>query len=270
MNRYLGYDGALFLHVPRTGGTWVQTALCRLGIRSRSCSNRCKNKYKLRMPFKHQHIFHIDPAIVTQMKFVWTNVRHPVKYYESVWKWMTHLKRQIADAQTNSQRKVHTRRFKSLLNCSQRMEEKTRFVWHPHSECAKVYDSDFNVWVERMLETQGNWVTRLYWLTTGPPGGEWCHYIGRTSSITQDLFNVLELLGKELTQKDKDKVNQLSPRNAYDYDIEWRADLNKQMLHEERHTISRWFSGTTFDKRHFGKLERYGIDIILDGIWKSG
>ena len=121
MARFLPESGLLIQHMPRTGGTWVERAVRRCGIRH---SNWISSQPRW-LPKKHSLITHYRFPKMARVRLIACFVRHPLAYYESVWKWMARgMKRRGA---------VHLRRYS----------------WHPRFCSVRWYQLDFNDWYRR-------------------------------------------------------------------------------------------------------------------------
>ena len=210
----------LFLHIPRTGGGWIQHVTNKLEI-PRSLSQR---KYPKTLFANHRLLGHY---ILEQSKFdfdiryIWSLVRHPISFYESVWGWL--------------HKNPH----------DNREHIRSEWSWHPLMRAAQLFDEDFNVWVEKMLEEEGSWVTRLFWMFLGPPGGDFCQFVGRTETIEDDFFYMLRQMGYgELLEEKKDYVNSLkvphSSKKAQSI-VFWDNGLKSDVLREERLMVNRWY-----------------------------
>lgn len=69
-------DKCVFLHVPKTGGTWVKHAMTVLGLNP------------IDMGDQHEHFPHIlkyESAEFFEKRFVFAMVRHPITWYQSKW-----------------------------------------------------------------------------------------------------------------------------------------------------------------------------------------
>lgn len=71
-------EKALFVHVPKTGGTWVRRAIAAAGIRAEESG-----------PFDvHDHYGLLDlPSYLVADRFTFGYVRHPVSWVQSRWAW---------------------------------------------------------------------------------------------------------------------------------------------------------------------------------------
>ena len=153
MGRYYPRQRLLFVHIPRTGGTWAAEALDSTGMR--------KGRWKDNDPFwvcKGHRLF-LQSRRFVRVSYFATFVRHPLAYYESVWKWLT----------ANGGINAFVRRWR----------------WHPHLAAARLLKlgMGFDDWVAAILASEPCWYTRLLENYVGPPGGETCDFIGRTEYL---------------------------------------------------------------------------------------
>ena len=69
---------SLFVHVPKTGGTWVRAAIAAAGI----------DAHESGPPETHDHFGVFDlPADLLAGRFTFGFVRHPVDWLKSRWAW---------------------------------------------------------------------------------------------------------------------------------------------------------------------------------------
>jgi len=249
---YFPDSKALFIHISRTGGRWIRFAARTSGIKCKRDSYR-----RTRSSFEEQefnltdrhHTLPLQYSWMPEINFMFAFVRHPIAYYESVWKGINLMP--IGLWKRN--------RAKHFF--------KTR--WHPNKICMDVTDGmktpDFDIWVERLLTEHGNWVTRYFEVVAGPQWGEWCQFVGRTETLEEDFENVMNILGygrKIKKHEDKWKgvreIGASTPRYferpEVPLKIVWRQDLKQQVEYEERIGIQRWYGKETANRRIYGKL----------------
>lgn len=228
MNRKLRGIDAVFLHVPRTGGTWVLSALYTCRLRSTPwgvVEDRPTMPRAHRLPF-----FCVQETVPAALI---TFVRHPVAYYESVWKWIA----------------FHDH-----------APTKARWTWHPFRRAIETYEKDgtFERWVRRIVEEESCWYTRMLEDYVGPAGAEYCDYIGRTKTLQRDFVAAVKDVGIELDPARLAALDRLPlvnavPAESFGDRLRWTDELRELVLRNERVTVSRFFGPDTSDLRYYGR-----------------
>ncbi|MEQ8822379.1 MAG: sulfotransferase family 2 domain-containing protein [Sumerlaeia bacterium] len=165
--------GAVFLHVPKTGGSWVTEVLqgCDLvayevgakhgyldqvleypKIFSQQNFKRCLK----RGPFWHQEVM---------QAFKFGIVRHPLKWYES---WFKYL---------GGRWEIHTQ---NRNNCHK---------WSMNLLIEESADDDFNAFVRKLNERCPGFATRCFDRYFGPE----VNFVGRCENLVDDLISALDL-----------------------------------------------------------------------------
>lgn len=213
MARLLRKHGVLYQHIPRTGGSWIEQAIHATGVDVA----RWIQKSPAWLPHKHSLLSHYYTDSMPQVRFVWTVIRHPIAYYESVWKWMR-----------------QRTRLRQVIR---------RWDWHPHAAAAKWTQPDFDDWVFLMLKHEPMWYTRLIEQYVGPAGGEFVDFIGRTETLLPDFVAAMVAFGygEELAEA-RESIEAIGRPNAIDRSIEWSPELKAEVLESERLVIDRFYS----------------------------
>lgn len=204
---------------------------------------RWSGKSRLGMPRKHRLLSHYHFHQMPNIKYVFTFVRHPVGYYESLWKW-------LFDAGKTGRKWISGRKARGNEGV---------LVWHPKREPARLWSADFSVWVENMIEYQPCYVTRLYEQYCGPVGGEFCNFIGRMETLELDFIKVMNMVGYD-TKSSVDGIREIGKINvAPDLDAEWESDLVEKVARTERLAVDRFYSLETADRRIYLDMEGQSV-----------
>lgn len=216
-------------HIPRTGGTWIDRALRILDVR---VSMRFRFD-GITLPMKHCLLSHYTEDHRSRWDTTFTFVRHPIKYYESVWSYLYTIER-----------------YRSGLK---------RFDWHPFMDAYLCWDYDFNVWAGTMLRKYPGWVSHLFEMYVGPKGGEFCNYIGRTESIVENFCEIMADFGLS-----DDKIFDLEKQNMSKVEVEWDESLKLAVNRSEHSSISRFY-GNNFNKLRYLKssIERKEVQVAI-------
>lgn len=227
MARYLRKTKSLFIHIPKTGGTWIEhileATLLKNGLWLGKAPRRFTAKHYLYQHIRRKHF----PAIENTFCFV----RHPLNYYESTWLYLQ-------------------RKGKKTRN---RLHKK--FQWTAHRHSSMYWHEDFNEWCRRLLAAEPLWYTRLIEHYVGPENGEFIDYIGRTERLRDDFVEILRLLGyEEEVDEHLDVIQNYSKVNARkaDQKIEWDEAVKAMVLDQERLMINRFYSDENYERLYYG------------------
>lgn len=157
MSLYLLKADALFLHVPKTGGIWVQAALKAAGIATTWASVR------LGVSTGHAPLW----GYVHTYPFAFGFVRHPLAWYSSYFR----------------------------FQCANGWPNWEAPSWHPQACLAPYASLTFAVFVQMVLAHEPSYVTRMYEWYFGPPGTMYIDAIGHQETLAQDLVAILTRLG---------------------------------------------------------------------------
>ncbi|MEM8669851.1 MAG: hypothetical protein AAGG48_20160 [Planctomycetota bacterium] len=151
------YGRSLFVHVPKTGGTWVRQLLLKHGGKTYS--------YEHDIPQRHR----ISIALRRSTPFCF--VRHPVDFVYSVWKhWSGNPICRV--------------------NCTNAGRHK---YWdkraHAHIYCACVIEGDVNATLRAFTQQAPGFVSEVYRVFTAR-----CRHVGRYESLRSDLARILHLI----------------------------------------------------------------------------
>lgn len=224
MARFLKKSNALFQHIPRTGGTWIEQAIDLLEIDHLKWVDRQVGN----IPNKHALLGHYVRRERRKVDFSFTFVRHPISYYEAIWLWLKGLP---------------PHKVNYLLET---------WSWHPKVEpaCAFSQSDSFTGFCRRMLEDSPCWVTRLFEWYCGPEGGEIVNWIGRTETLQSDFQQVMRLLGYEnkLQQVDLNSLGKVNSHRCKQRPV-WDLGLKNELERLEKRVIRRFYGSQNMSRR---------------------
>ncbi|TVL96876.1 MAG: hypothetical protein CV087_23155 [Candidatus Brocadia sp. WS118] len=241
--------GAIFLHIPKTGGSWITEVLEEQGLIKKhighihadvqrilrynslltsifhdlsvSLKGKISAKFKrnIRRRFVHNKykLFSTEqntPVVSDRISFMFCFVRHPISWYESFWRYM----------------------------CNQnwpRLGDSTSIRnWHPCAILNGLGDLNFNSFIEKILKRRPGFVTEMYgWYT--PPGVKW---IGHQENLVDDLIKILNEININFDEsriRNHPKVNVSTEINAYKK-INWDRCLLDEVLKMEYAGLQRY------------------------------
>lgn len=176
-------DGSQFLHIPKTGGSWVSEVLHEQGLVAGYVGHKHAD-YDLTL-FNERIISgtvvpvvlregwnRIQAAITGNRKperhrFRFAFVRHPLAWYESHWL------------------------FTQSLDWVDWGEPNTCFRWHPCSALNGLGSTDFNEFVSNVIRVRPGYVSELYFASTK----RGIDFIGKNETLRDDFKTVADLRG---------------------------------------------------------------------------
>jgi Sulfotransferase family len=210
MSLHLTQSNSLFLHIPKTGGTWIEEALKAAGVAA-----TYSQSFNQDVTWRH----HLLGQQTGKYDFIFAFVRHPISWYESWWKFQTAL----------------------------RWVEFEPGVWHPQRTLEQCASDNFTEFIQLCLEREPAYVSRMYEWYIGPPGYEFTNFVGRCEHLADDLVRVLRQVGEKF---DEDILRSVVPANVspvlYGKPV-WHEALKGRMTLLEKPAIRRFYQddGTT-------------------------
>src|ERR1700722_13221515 len=175
-------NGAVFLHIPKTGGSWVRRVIIEMGLLKTQVSHGHSD---FERSFWHDKLHH-DLKVVRQILrravrssrapvispdcFKFCFVREPLTWYESRW------------------------RFMQGLNWPAAGNEKDPYKWDPTAMLNGLGSPDFNTFVYNVNKKRPGFVTEMYGWYVRPGIG----FVGKMESIRQDLTKAFSLMKIEV------------------------------------------------------------------------
>lgn len=213
-------DGILFLHIPKTGGSWVRHVLREQGLVKMEWPHphpdldrvlnfpRYYPLHFAKQSIKHQSL-KLHQEIRSSYKFCF--VRHPHSWYESYWRFM------------------RGRNWKSFHE--ERQTERAFVLkrpWHPNAHLEQIDSKSFKGFMQTVLDEYPGYLTQMYgWYA--PPGK--IDFVGRTESLVDDLLAVLNTVGigvDEEAVRNTQKVNTSPSRiEPPEWDDNLRAEVQR-------------------------------------------
>ncbi|GAB4168770.1 MAG: hypothetical protein OHK0026_07030 [Rhodocyclaceae bacterium] len=171
--------GAIFLHVPKTGGTWVAQVLCELGLVEGEIGHKHADVDRVLYPrenWREGLRYWFDRArgwdARREKPFMFCFVRHPLDWYESWYKY-------------HSAGGSHA--------WSGNGDGRSLWKWSPCAALDGTGDAEFNRFVANAIRKCPGFVTQLYARYTT----DHVDFVGRYETLYEDLIRVLRLIGAE-------------------------------------------------------------------------
>lgn len=211
---------SIFIHVPKTGGSWVRKAIAHAGIpHTELLCRRSTRLGSLLFPAAngkrswnhnctHDGLRDIDPGD----RFTFGFVRHPLSFYQSYWR------------------------------------HKIRIGWDTENRFDRLNQApDFSTFVENTLAFR--WLNGMEFSIEGiysgclEHSGRTVDFIGKQESLVEDLIRALRLAGEAF---DEQKLYSTTVENSTEDDEELRRrsifppNLEARVLERERETLRKY------------------------------
>ena len=214
-------SGAIFLHIPKTGGSWVEKTLTQLGLSKRTLGHKHADFERVIYPHDLREALRWTGAaslrkLAGKSTFperppMFCFVRNPLTWYESWWK------------------------FNQRLGWPTWGELHDTNHWHPCAALNDLGSPDFNRFIENVISQAPGFVAGLYlrYLGEGSP------LVGHQESLQQDLHAILESLGYSIERSmlALDRVNESRIQEASP--ISWDETLRAEVLRLEYPVMKR-------------------------------
>ena len=206
-------NGAEFLHVPKTGGSWIYSVLesnnlvlSSIGHKhadfdfslfpDRSLSGR---EHILKAYQLLRYKFSTKNKAQFEQPFKFCFVRNPLNWYESWWKYM------------------------EGRNWNNWGEVNSAKNWHPNSVLNGLGSSDFNEFIWNVIKERPGYVTELFFSYTKAG----ISFIGRYENLRQDLYDVLNILNFNIDHESLMNSQKVNVSKVLSSEVEWDPMLKE-------------------------------------------
>ena len=205
-------NGSVFLHIPKTGGNWITAVLQELNLVEKMISHKHTDIDRFFLPvFKNRkewlkYLFNPKSFSYLHNKpFMFCFVRHPLSWYKSWFKYQSQSRRQW-------------RPFG---------EPRDMCNWHPNAILNGLGSSDFNQFVQNVIDKRPGYVTELYGWYTKPQ----IDFIGKQENLVEDFIRVLKIMNVSFDEdfirmRDKVGVSEL-PKDPIIWDERLKEEVYK-------------------------------------------
>ena len=208
-------NGAVFLHVPKTGGTWIRQVLQELDLVEGPLGHGHNDFERAYWHDKLHHNLQVvryilrewvhSPRAQKKMKpgaFKFCFVREPLSWYESWWRFMMSLDwRRLGD-------------------------ENDPHKWHPNAMLHGLGDPDFNQFMRNLNRKRPGYVTEMYgWYVR--PG---VNFVGKMENMQQDLLKAFSLMGLNIDEKRVLAVARQNESPSHIPKPEWDPAVKRETL----------------------------------------
>ena len=201
---YVPKHRAAFVHIPKTGGEWVRSAMLAMF----PCARYEKRSDKIEP--KHSTTSR-EFIVGDEIDFHFTIVRDPVDWLKSWWKMMHRSNWAFRDYEN----------------------------WHPFNELHKYRTPTFDATVKKILKNSPGEVSRLFYLYCGE-NGEKMNFIGRFKFLRADLKKAVRMFSDDANVSICDTLKAENIGNKPK--IEWNPKLVEEFKMSEPIYRKEWFT----------------------------
>ncbi|MCX6197893.1 MAG: sulfotransferase family 2 domain-containing protein [Bacteroidetes bacterium] len=175
-------SNAVFLHVPKTGGTFFRKIIVALDLRVFDFGYEHADMERTLHSFKHypanavRSSFLLRKNIDSHVKlcFKFCFVRNPYGWYESYWRFMQ-------DINWNDLKAYRSKnKFGIYVD-----------TWNPVNLLLPYANANFNVFIESVLNAEPGFLTKLYEQYADPLH---INYLGRQETLEEDIKKIFDIL----------------------------------------------------------------------------
>lgn len=231
-------NGAVFLHVPKTGGSWVTTVLKEAGLVEREFGHIHADMVRVRYYGSGRKAFlrsvydaaksrlprSLKAAIMTpqrrrvvaerqhaQTPFTFCFVRHPLRWYESWWRYMNG--RSGSDWASES----------DLLS------------WHPCAAIKHCGDDNYEQFIRNVIEQRPGFASELFAQYAQPE----IRFVGKQEYLADDLVKALNMMDLSF---DESQIHNRAAANVshHDQSVELPNELKAELERLEYVALRRY------------------------------
>lgn len=227
-------NGAVFLHIPKTGGNWITNVLKEMDLIERRAAQKhadidhffaVPKQRKALMKYTFHEMYY--PQKKKPKPFMFCFVRNPLSWYESWFKYMSQPSRQW--------------RFWG--------KERGIYKWHPNSMLNGVGAPDFNEFVNNMSAKRPGYVSEMYGWYTKPQ----IDFIGKQEHLVDDLVKVLQLMNMDFDEEFVRNFGKIGVSPEPRSKVIWQDEVKKKIALYEYAGMIRYGYHST--------LKELGLDL---------
>ena len=215
-------NGAVFLHVAKTGGRWVESVLSELDLVDKVVAPRHMDvvHYANRVDRINNKPMNrlgnwFSPALSDKPPFMFCFVRNPFDWYESWYKFMSRPDQNWRDWGGQN----------DLAN------------WHPMSALNGLGDFDFNQFVANVYDKRPGFVSQMYALYTQAP----MSFIGKQENLIDDLLKAFKLMNLNVNEEEVRSISKVGvSQPSCTASISWDPELKTKIAFAEYSAFIRY------------------------------
>lgn len=211
--------GATFLHIPKTGGSWVEKVLedCDL-IKAKFSHKHADMERVLNYPRHYtgnyiRQCLYFKKDIYEEIRdsYKFCFVRNPFQWYESYWRYCLKLEWRLPKIQNKTYPLYWHKRSVSL---------------HPTELIIRnCKDQDFNKFMEKVVQSFPGFLTKLYGLYASHE----IDFIGKQETLTDDLISILKKTKVDFDENKIRRVNKVNESKINGNTLSWNKEIRNEI-----------------------------------------
>jgi hypothetical protein len=193
----LTVNNSIFIHLPKTGGTFLRNVLLKFS--SDAVTDMSQGFHR-----------HLDSHDLTKYDFTFSIVRHPITWYESVWKHINMVKT-------------------SGIGWGGKI--------HPLSNIEKYHHADFNTFIKNVLENEPGFYSNALKDYIGS-NYDSVDFVAKTETLYEDSCYILDKLGISYDIN----ILKATPTFARKQDVIWDSHNKELILQAEYNIIEKFYT----------------------------
>ena len=202
-------NGAVFLHIPKTGGNWVTAVLRDLDLVKEEVGHKHADFEHLFVPCdRRQNVILKRVArkllpVPRNKPFMFCFTRNPLSWYESWFKYMSQPRRQWQNWG----------------------DEHDTHDWHPNAVLNGLGSPDFNQFVRNVIQKRPGYVTELYASYVRPQ----MDFVGKQETLVDDFIRVLRVMNLDVDEEFIRNYKRVGVSPDIAKEIIWEDGLKKSV-----------------------------------------
>ncbi len=212
--------GGVFLHIPKTGGNWVTAVLRECGLAQGGLGHKHADLDHLLIPMNYHRSLVRAHVQVQKIKrrldpkpFLFCFVRHPLKWYESWFKYQTQPAR----------------------NWRNWGRTDDLFDWHPNAALNGCGADTFDQFIRNAIERRPGYVSEMFSQYARPQ----VDFVGKQESLREGLVTALKRLNLNFDEDFIMNFKEVGVSPQPKQRVEWDPELRKKMLRLEHIALLR-------------------------------
>ncbi len=210
-------SGAVFLHIPKTGGSWITKVLTEQKLVRANFGHKHATFDRVLFRENFEKSYKLIPSMLGRWfmknfgrdrrrnEYMFCFVRHPLKWLESFW------------------------RFCKGLDWNAWGEVRSRTLWHPNAILNGLGHDEFSPFVGNVIRRRPGYVSELFASYTQAG----IDFIGRQENLVDDLICVLKHLNENFDEDFVRTYREVNASHTPKEAVHWTPEIRRAALQTE-------------------------------------